>query len=101
MKTAADDLVAWATKRADEVPVGAKRQPAAVYRRFFPAAEVFRSRGWSVPRMVEEFIAGGHWEKQKADALKQALARHFRNQGKREQGSRGGAEGAEGTGAGE
>jgi len=93
--TSIADLAAWAEQRAAEVEVRRGRMPAAVYRRFFPAAEIFRAKGWSVPRMVEEFVAGGHWDREQADALRQALARHFRAKERREGASRGGAEIAE------
>lgn len=75
-----DDLVEFARRRTAEETVSKGRCPLAVYRRFFPAAEVFRAAGWSIPRMVEAFVSGGHWPQEKADALRQALGRHFRRE---------------------
>lgn len=73
-----DDLVEFAKARVAARAEIRGRAPSAVYRRFFPAAEVFRAEGWSVKEMARAFVEGGKWPAAKEDALRQALGRHFR-----------------------
>jgi hypothetical protein len=79
-----DDLIAFAKQKVAARTEIKGRAPSAVYRRFFPAAEVFHKEGWSVREMVDAFVEGKKWPKDKSDALRQALSRHFRNQEKSE-----------------
>jgi hypothetical protein len=74
-----DDLIAFAKTRVAARTEIKGRAPSAMYRRFFPAAEVFREEGWSVKEMVTAFVEGGKWPAAKEDALRQAICRHFRN----------------------
>lgn len=73
-----DDLVEFAKAQVKARTEIKGRAPSAVYRRFFPAAEVFHAQGWSVREMTAAFVEGGKWPREKADALRQALSRHFR-----------------------
>lgn len=74
-----EDLLEFAKAKVKARAEIKGRAPSAVYRRFFPAAEVFHAQGWSVREMATAFVEGGKWPKDKEDALRQALSRHFRN----------------------
>lgn len=80
-----DDLLEFAKAKVKARAEIKGRAPSAVYRRFFPAAEVFRAQGWSVREMATAFVEGGKWPPEKEDALRQALSRHFRNLERKEQ----------------
>lgn len=73
-----DDLLEFAKAKVAARAEVKGRAPSAVYRRFFPAAEVFHAQGWTVREMATAFVEGGKWPKDKEDALRQALGRHFR-----------------------
>jgi hypothetical protein len=79
-----DDLMTFAKAKVAERASIKGRATSAVYRRFFPAAEVFHEQGWSVSEMATAFVEGKKWPAEKADALRQALSRHFRNKEKRD-----------------
>jgi hypothetical protein len=79
-----DDLMTFAKAKVAERASIKGRATSAVYRRFFPAAEVFHEQGWSVSEMATAFVEGGKWPKDKEDALRQALSRHFRAEARKE-----------------
>lgn len=73
-----EGLVEFARSRV-ETKKASGRTPGAVYRKIFPAAEVFRDAGFAVSAITDELMGRLEWPQEKRGGLYQALARHFRN----------------------